>query len=135
MWGEKLVPMALFFMFLCGQGLILITQASAGCCMCGSCKVYCTCPGQGACNWCAAPNSAEDPMVSEKIKFDRESSLGATETITNRFAASVRGIGGKFDLKVLDFGVKGLKFGCPESDDKAILHGNITFALLADTRQ
>jgi hypothetical protein len=74
-------------------------------------------------------------MVGEKINTDRESFLASTAMVTNRFAASIRGTGGKFDLKVLDLGEKGLKFECPESNDKAMLHGNIAFAVLADTRQ
>lgn len=131
---KKLASMVVLFLLLGGQGMIVANQAYAACCACGhKCKRNCTCPGKGNCDWCMAPNPAEDPMLDEKIKGVGESFLASTATITNRFAASVRGIGGKFDLKVLDNVEDGLKFGCPESDDKDI-QGNIIFAL-ADTRQ
>ncbi len=134
---NKLVPIVLLSLFLCGQVLIVVSQAyAARCCMCGTCKRGCTCPGKGYCGWCAAPNPAEDPMVSEKSKEVRESLLASTvwtPDVTDRFLAPMRGIRGTFAMRVFDDVEDGLKFGCPDVDEKYI-QGNITFAL-ADTRQ
>jgi hypothetical protein len=71
-------------------------------------------------------------MVKEKIKGVGESFVASTDTLTERFATSIRGTGGRFALNMYDAGENGLKFGCPESADKTNLHGNILFAL-ADT--
>ncbi|HBP90460.1 MAG TPA: hypothetical protein DD706_22550 [Nitrospiraceae bacterium] len=128
-----LAPMFILFLLLFGQATVVVSQAYAGCCGCGM-SGRCTPPGVNGCPWCGAPTPAEDLMVKEKIKGVGESFVASTETLTERFATSVRGTGGKFALKMHEAGEKGLKFGCPESDDKTNIHGNIVFAL-ADTRQ
>jgi hypothetical protein len=46
----------LLFVSFAGEGLILVNQANAGCCMCGTCRSGCTCPGVGSCYRCNTPD-------------------------------------------------------------------------------
>jgi hypothetical protein len=58
-----LIPLFLLFTLFAGDFLFLTDRASAGCCMCGTCKWGCTCRGTtAACPSCAFPSS---PMVSQ----------------------------------------------------------------------
>jgi hypothetical protein len=46
----------LLFVSFAGEGFILVNQANAGCCMCGTCRSGCTCPGVGSCYRCNTPD-------------------------------------------------------------------------------
>ena len=133
MMGKKLIPIFFIMAILVGGVFVIVgSPAYAGCCACGM-SGKCTPPGVGGCPSCAAPKLAEDPTVKEKIKDVGETFAASTGTLTERLATYVRGTGSKFALKMHDAGEKSLNFGCPESDDKIKIHGNIVFAL-ADTQ-
>jgi hypothetical protein len=56
-----ILPALLLFGFFTGEGLILVNQANAACCMCGTCRSGCTCPGVGSCYRCNTP----DPSLKQ----------------------------------------------------------------------
>lgn len=43
-------------------GLFPLETAYAGCCMCGTCRSFCTCPGVGSCAKCHAPD-----LIANKV--------------------------------------------------------------------
>lgn len=56
MMRMSILPALLLFLFVTGEGLIVVNQASAVCCMCGTCRSGCTCPGVGSCFRCNTPD-------------------------------------------------------------------------------
>lgn len=56
MMRMSILPAFLLFIFFAGEGLVVVNQANAVCCMCGTCRSGCTCPGVGACYRCNTPD-------------------------------------------------------------------------------
>lgn len=52
-----------FSLLVGGEAFFLANQAYAACCMCGTCRYGCTCPGIGSCPKCNAP----DPLMQYDI--------------------------------------------------------------------